>query len=224
MKPTIIIIEDAVMLARTFGTLFPTIGYEVLQTVDNFRDAKRALAQHRPTIATLDLRIRLAPGELPQNMTTGEMRTLCSASPTTKICALTESEQSEAIDGALSAGVSGYLTKAASLDEISACFRSLIDGRPYYQASLATTIIPEVYARRALNAAGDRSPFEILTDQQRRVCADILDGLQPSQIATRRNLTESTVSRYRQRIRAIVGVENDVQLLRAAQRHGFIPY
>jgi DNA-binding NarL/FixJ family response regulator len=221
-KPTIIIIEDAMMLAKTYSTLFPSIGYEVIQAVDNFKDAKRALAQHQPTLATLDLRIRIAPGELPQSMTAGEMRSLRNASPSTRFCALTEAEECQAIDAALSAGIAGYLTKAASLEEISACFSALREGRPYYQASLATTIVPEVYARRAINSAGDRSPFDVLTEQQRRVCADILDGLQPCQIASRRNLTESTVSRYRQRIRAVVGVQNDIQLLRAALRHGFI--
>lgn len=212
------------MVAKTFAAHFPTIGYEVVQICDNFRDAKSALATLRPTLATLDLRIRFAPGEPPQNLTTGDIRALCSASPTTRICALTESESPHSVEAALAGGLAGYLTKGTSLDETRVCFQTLMSGRPYYQASLATSVIPEVFARRSQYQLGSRSPFDALTDQQRRVCADLLDGLEPSEIARRRNLSESTVARYRSRIRAMVGVENDVQLLRAAQRHGFIPY
>lgn len=219
-RGTIVIVEDTGVVCMAYEAMFSSMGYTVLKTVDNYSGAKQILKEYQPDICTLDLRIRPAPGASASLLTYPQICSLLTASPKTAICVMTEVDSTANIEVVLSAGVKGFFTKTFEPSELATCFEYLVKGKSYYQQCIASTKVSSVAQRRAQHNT-EGSPFDSLTSAQKVVCADILAGFDPSEIARRRNLAQATVSRYRQRIRDIVGVANDVQLVYQAQRYGF---
>ncbi|MDE2069726.1 MAG: UvrY/SirA/GacA family response regulator transcription factor [Gammaproteobacteria bacterium] len=116
----------------------------------------------------------------------------------------------------MEAGAHGYLTKDCAAEEIVAAIRQVQAGKRYITASIAQQLaLAKVDANRG-------SPFEQLSQREMQVMLMITDG-QPSQaIAGRLHLSPKTVSTYRARLFAKLGVTNAVELTRLALRYGVI--
>lgn len=220
-KKTIIIVEDAGVVCMAYEAMFASMGFEVLQVVDNYVDANQALRDCKPDICTLDLRIRLSPGANASLLNYAQIRNIMNTSPETAVCAITESDSLTNIELVLAAGVQGFFTKTFDPKELAMCFNHIMRGDTYYQQSIASTKVLTI-AQRRMQKKTSGSPFKSLSPTLAAVCGDILYGMSVSDIAKRRNLSPSTISRYRQKIRDLLGVENDVQLVYKAQCYGFI--
>ncbi|MGH8278177.1 MAG: UvrY/SirA/GacA family response regulator transcription factor [Gammaproteobacteria bacterium] len=116
----------------------------------------------------------------------------------------------------MEAGAQGYLTKDCAAEEIVTAIRQVQLGRRYITASIAQQLaLAKVDADRA-------SPFEQLSQRETQVMLMIVSG-QPSQIvAAKLHLSPKTVSTYRGRLFAKLGISNDVELTRLAMRYGVI--
>lgn len=55
---TILVVEDDATLAMGFEEFLPTIGYEVVGTVDCAKDAVDQARKHRPDLVLMDIRLR----------------------------------------------------------------------------------------------------------------------------------------------------------------------
>lgn len=116
----------------------------------------------------------------------------------------------------MEAGAQGYLTKDCAAEEIITAIRQVHAGKRYITASIAQQLaLAKVDANRG-------SPFEQLSQRETQVMLMIIGG-QPSQvIAGKLHLSPKTVSTYRGRLFAKLGVANDVELTRLALRYGVI--
>lgn len=116
----------------------------------------------------------------------------------------------------MEAGAHGYLTKDCAAEEIVAAIRQVHAGKRYITASIAQQLA------LAKVDANPGSPFAQLSQREMQVMLMITGG-QPSQtIAGRLHLSPKTVSTYRARLFAKLGVTNAVELTRLALRYGVI--
>lgn len=113
------------------------------------------------------------------------------------------------------AGASGYLTKGCDVEEIVEAVATVMAGKHY--------ISPEVARQMALSTVpGKESPFEGLSQRELQVMLMVTQGLKIQDIADSLHVSPKTISTYRYRLFAKLGVDSDVELTRLAMRYGLV--
>ena len=117
----------------------------------------------------------------------------------------------------LKAGASGYLNKASVPEDLVRAVRTVADRRRF--------ITPELGERLADHVSEpDRQlpPHERLSDREYEVMRRLGSGKSVSEIGNELFLSVKTVSTYRARILAKMGLENNAQIMRYCFEHGLV--
>lgn len=109
---------------------------------------------------------------------------------------------------ALEAGASGFVVKDTPADELAEAIRSVHAGRRVVDPALATESL-----------AGGPNP---LTDREREVLRECLDGPSVAVVAERVHLSAGTVRNYLSSAIGKTGTTNRVEAARVAQHHGWL--
>ncbi len=155
-------------------------GVEVVAQAADGADAVSLAARLRPDVVLMDLRM---PG------TSGIEATarITAETPSVRVLVLTTYESDDDILGAIEAGASGYLLKAAPHEEIVAGIRSVAEGHTVLAPTIAATLVTRM---RDQPARPQLSPREL--DVLRRVAA----GRSNPEIAADLFIGESTVKTH----------------------------
>ncbi|GGP09687.1 response regulator transcription factor [Nonomuraea glycinis] len=173
-------------------------GIEVVAQVGRGDEVLAAVAEHRPDVAVLDIEM---PG-MDGLSAAEQISSLC------KIVILTSLGRPGYLRRAMAAGVSGFLGKDASAEELAMAIHKVQSGGRYLDAELAA----------AAMAAGD-SP---LTDRERDALRLAGDGHTISRIAAELHLTEGTVRNYLSSAMTKLNAQNRLEAIRTAQRMGWL--
>lgn len=116
----------------------------------------------------------------------------------------------------LKAGALGYVTKGAKVEEMLQAIRVVMGNKRY--------LSPEIAQQLALSQVGEEatSPFESLSEREMQVLLMMMDGQSIGAISEKLCLSPKTVSTYRTRLYAKLGVQNDIELARLALVHGVV--
>jgi DNA-binding NarL/FixJ family response regulator len=114
---------------------------------------------------------------------------------------------------ALRAGAAGYLNKQAAPELLLAAVQRLLAGKRFVSPALAEQLAAEI--RRD----DDRPRHEDLSDRERQVCIMSARGLAVKEIAAELCLSPKTVSTFRTRIFAKLGLRNDADLANYVRDH-----
>ena len=114
----------------------------------------------------------------------------------------------------LRAGAAGYVHKGRSPLEVLAAVRKVAAGGQYVTPTVGELLL----------AAGKRPPqsHETLSDREYQIFLLLLDGKQPSDIATELYLSPSTVSTHIRRVKEKLGAHSTAELVRYGLRAGLI--
>jgi DNA-binding NarL/FixJ family response regulator len=107
---------------------------------------------------------------------------------------------------ALRAGASGYLTKASAPQELIGAIRKVAGGGKYVTASLAEKLAEE------LDIDTRKLPHERLSNREHQVMMMLASGKTVSDIADELCLTVKTISTYRTRVLAKMGMKKNAEL------------
>ncbi|NUW30908.1 response regulator transcription factor [Nonomuraea sp. SMC257] len=173
-------------------------GIEVVAQVGRGDEVLAAVTEHRPDVAVLDIEM---PGM--DGLSAAEQ-----ISSQCKIVILTSLGRPGYLRRAMAAGVSGFLGKDASAEELAMAIRKVQSGGRYLDAELAA----------AAMAAGD-SP---LTDRERDALRLAGDGATIARIAGELHLTEGTVRNYLSSAMTKLNAQNRLEAIRTAQRMGWL--
>jgi DNA-binding NarL/FixJ family response regulator len=111
----------------------------------------------------------------------------------------------------ISAGASGYLTKAVASGELAGVITRLINGGTYFaDAPIETAADPVV----------QQYPHERLSDREYEVLRLIGEGRTVSEIANALTLSVKTISTYRTRLMTKMGTRTNAELVHYAVRTG----
>jgi two-component system invasion response regulator UvrY len=113
-------------------------------------------------------------------------------------------------------GVKGFLHKQTNEEEIMAAYMALRTGKAYISDALTRRLSGSIFDNAIL------TPFEKLTDREFEVILQILGGNTPEQISKTLHLNKSTVGTHKCRILKKLKVQNTIELLELAKRHGLI--
>jgi DNA-binding NarL/FixJ family response regulator len=117
---------------------------------------------------------------------------------------------------ALRAGAAGYLTKQSAPAQLVNAIRRVATGKKF-----VTPTVAEELARHVLNDS-DRPPHELLSNREYQTMCLIASGSTVSEIALQLSLSVKTVSVYRARILAKLGVTSNAAIAHYAIKNKLV--
>ena len=145
--------DHPIVRAGIVGLLSAAVDIDVVGEAVDGLDAVRLAAELQPDLVLMDLRMPALDGA-------EATARIIDARPTAKVLVLTTYETDEHILGAIEAGASGYLLKAAPEAEILAGVRSVVAGETVLAPSIAAKLVSRV-RQDATSAAPSLSPREL---------------------------------------------------------------
>lgn len=174
-------------------------GREAIAVVDT-------LAQHlMPDVVLMDL---LMPGM--DGITT--ISHLRERYPELRIVALTSSSDPATVNGAMSAGVNGYLLKNATPDAVAEAVRTAARGQAHIDPQIAMTV--------ANSARGAVQP--LLSERETEVVALVARGLSNQEIADTLFISERTARTHVSHTISKLGLNSRIQVALWAIREGIV--
>jgi DNA-binding NarL/FixJ family response regulator len=195
----IVVAEDLYLLRDGLVRLLQAYGHEVVAAVGDKQTTLRALAEHQPDVAVIDVRMP------PTNTDDGLQAALEARRARPGLSVLVLSQHIEQLyarellaDGR---GGVGYLLKDRVFEA-----EQFIDAVERVGRG-GTSLDPAVVAK--ILAAGSTSPLDALTGRERDIIALMAEGLSNQAIAQRLFLSEGSVSKYTTSIFTKLGITPD---------------
>jgi len=201
----VLLAEDHAVVRKGLERLLDTV--EDLEVVGAAADGEEAVAlaaELEPDVVLMDLEMPVLDG-------IEATRIIRSEFPQTVVLVLTSFSDVRRITSALGVGAAGYLLKDASADEVVRGIRAAAAG--------GAPLDPHA-ARLLLEARDAPDPIEGISVREREVFALLLDGLANKVIAQRLGISEKTVKTHLTSIFRRIGVNDRVQAVLWAERHG----
>lgn len=179
----VLVVDDHPIVRSGIVSLLDTADdIEVVGEASDGEEAVRRVLDLAPDLVLMDLRMPKLDGA-------GATARILDASPQTKVLILTTYETDDHILGAIEAGASGYLLKAAPQDEILEGVRSVVAGETVLAPSIAAKLVSRVRSGAA-SAAPALSPREL------EVLRLVADGRSNPEIARALFIGEATVKTH----------------------------
>jgi DNA-binding NarL/FixJ family response regulator len=213
MSIKVLLADDHAIVRDGLKMLLEHSGIEVVEEVDNGRQALKTAAKLQPDVAVLDITMP----ELNGIETASLMR---EKSPDTKVVILSMHATEEYIFMALEAGVMGYVLKESAGREVVDAVRAAYSGNYYLSKKIGDAVMS-----RFLSGAGETpvSPLQSLSHREREVLQLVVEGRTSAEIAKKIFLSPKTVETYRSRLMKKLGVRGITELVAFAVEHGIIP-
>ena len=197
MPLRLVLADDAALIRQALAELLQRAGLEVVAQAGNAPSLLRAVAEHQPDIAIVDIR-------MPPTQTTEGIRAALQIRerfPATGILLLsTHTEIDEAVElfSATANGV-GYLLKdsVSDLDELIGALTRISQGGTVFDPKLVAELLGR--ARRA-------DPLDVLTPREREVVGLMAEGQSNAGIAKALWITHGAVEKHIKHIFSKLGI------------------
>jgi DNA-binding NarL/FixJ family response regulator len=179
---------------------------EVVAQAANGREGIAAVAEHRPDVVLMDIRMPVMDGI--------EATAAIVAEPDPpRVIVLTTFDADEYVLRALAAGASGFLLKDTTPEDIVAAVHKVASGQPMLSPSVTSTLIQQVTTQRSPERSlAARARLDRLTERERDVALAVGRGLSNAEIAAELYLSVPTVKAHIGRLFQKLGVDNRVQI------------
>ena len=161
-----------------------------IDVVATARGPKEALAR------IAELRLAIALVDTGGADGTAAVRALADGAPELDILALAVPEREAEIVMLAEAGVAGYVTRDASLEDLVAAVSSVARGETLCSPRVAATLFRRVAALAAEQRFSEALPLLRLTRRERQIVDLIADGLSNKEIASRLQIEFATVKNH----------------------------
>lgn len=204
--------DEAMMRAGVRAIVAADDDVEVVGEAADGLEAIELVAEHRPDVALLDIRMPRLDGLA---AAAGIRRDV----PDTAVVMLTLFDEDAYIASALNDGVSGFLLKTGDPNELLTGVRAAATGGAFLSPRVARRLIDQLSEAATARAAA-WTRIESLSARERDVLALVAEGLTNAEIADRLGLTESTVKTHLASIHTRLDVGNRVQAALIAHEAG----
>ncbi|MFG1964483.1 response regulator [Nonomuraea sp. NPDC049028] len=155
MSVTVVVVDDQAVVREGLVLLLGLLpGIEVVGSAGDGEAALRLVAERRPDVALMDLRMPRMDG-------VEATRRIRAEHPDTQVVVLTTYSDDESVFAALRAGARGFLTKSADSDEIAKAIAVVVSGNAQLDPSVQRRLLDTMTAPdggRPQGARPDRDP------------------------------------------------------------------
>ena len=210
-KPRIFLADDhALILGGLRSLLEPE--FDVVGQATDGKALVESAAGLRPDVIVLDISMPLLNGF-------EAARQLRKLVPNSALIFLSLHLSPAYLKTALQIGVSGYVLKSSSTEELRDAIKTVLKGDLFVSSSFDADILDKLRGR-----SGEINNEESdLTDRQREILQLIVDGRANKEIADRLNLSIKTVEFHRAKIMNKLGARSPAELTRLAMQLGILP-
>jgi DNA-binding NarL/FixJ family response regulator len=181
-------------------------------------DALRIVADGRPDVVLLDVRLEGADGP-------DVCRRILKVAPRTAVVMLTSYAEDGFVLRSLMAGAKGYVIKDVRLSELKTMIRSVYRGGsvldPKVTAQVISTVTLSAPDAPVARPAGPRQ-VTALSETDLAILKHLSEGLTDKQIAGRIHLSPHTVKDHLEKIRAVLDVGSRTEIVATALRRGLV--
>jgi len=229
---TLVVDDHPIMRQGLTAMLTATPDFEVVGQAADGVEAVELAARLRPDLVLMDLRMPRLDGVA---ATEAVLRDV----PTARVVVLTTYESDDAILGAVEAGASGYLLKAAPEEELLAGLRSVVAGQVALAPSMAALLVgrarrtaAQADAGAGADARGGGAGASVdsvgslptpLSPRETQVLALVADGCSNREVGLRLFVGEATVKTHLQHVFEKLGVGDRTRAVTLAMERGWLP-
>lgn len=212
-KYKVLIVDDHKILLDSLSLLINSIeDMEVTSTLGDSRNVADFLADHDVDILVTDMNMPYFNGiDL-----TLKIRTRY---PDLKILMLTVNDTAETIREAFQAGISGYITKKASKEELTKAFHTILRGEKFFSGDVMKELLnPSMMVSEEV----DLQDLKALSARELEVVKLIAQEYSSLEIAEQLFISPGTVENHRHNILQKLGVKNSIGIIKYALKYKLI--
>ena len=209
----VLLVDDQALFREALATLLATHdGIDVIGEAGNGDEAVRRVAELRPDVVLMDLRMPVLDG-------VSATRRLRGDHPDVRVIALTTFDDDEDVFAALRAGAVGYLLKDVSSARLVEAVLAAARGESVLQPSVAAKVV----ARFAELPEPKPQPLVVpLSERERDVLRLLADGRSNREIAAKLFLAEGTVKNHVTNVLGKLGARDRTQAALRARDLGLL--
>jgi DNA-binding NarL/FixJ family response regulator len=214
----VVLADDQTVVREGLATLLGLLpGIEVVGVAADGLEALRVVAEQRPDVLLVDLRMPRCDG-------VEATRRVRAEHPGTEVVVLTTYADDESVLGALHAGARGFLTKDADAEAIARALHAAAAGQSTVDGDVQRRLIEAATRGRSTGGRG-AEPTELvegLTAREIEVLRLIAAGLSNTEIARRLVVSEATVKTHVNHVFAKANLRDRAQAVAYAYRAGLV--
>ena len=181
----VLLVDDSEMVRMGLRTLLGTdTSIELVGEAANVAGGVEAAIRLKPDVILLDIR-------LPDGSGIDACRQIRKRAPDSRVLMVTSVIDDTVVDDAIHAGAHGYLLKEIDGRGLVNAVRDVAAGK-----SILDPVITARVMQRVKGTAATRSALDLLSPQEKRVLALIVDGLTNREVGVKLELSEKTVKNY----------------------------
>jgi two-component system, NarL family, response regulator DevR len=192
MKPKIrlVLVDDHEIVRVGLRALFSqTDNVEVVAEAGSVADAVKEVAQHRPDVVLMDLR-------LPDGTGVDACREILSTHPETRVLFLTSHSDEDAVVSTILAGASGYLLKEVGSKALISAIAMVHGGQSILDPKVTKAVLRQMSTLAGKAEVPKESRSDRLSPQEKRILALVVQGKTNKEIAKSLGLSDKTVKNY----------------------------
>ncbi len=208
----LVIVDDHQIVLHGLEQLFERQeDFDVVSCCRDGASAVAAVAEHRPDVLLLDLRM---PGQSGLDV----LRALAARRLSTRVVLLTAAIRDEEAVEAVKLGTMGLVLKESSPDVLLECVRAVHRGEQRIDPETLNRALRTTLDREATGQAAGGA----LTPREIEIVRMVAQGLRNRAVAERLAISEGTVKVHLHNIYEKFGVDGRLELLLCAQQKGLI--
>jgi DNA-binding NarL/FixJ family response regulator len=214
MIRVVIVDDQPVVRAGVARILGPDDGFEVVAHCDDGDEVADAVAEHRPDVVLMDVRMRRVDG-------VSATRQLLRQEGAPPVLILTTFDDDDALWGALDAGAAGFVLKDSSAEDLIAAARAVAGGAAWLDAKVTPRVL-SAFRTNVRPHLQQAVRIEELTPREHDVLRHMARGETNSEIAAVLHVSAGTVKTHVGAIFSKLGVRDRAAAIVFAYDHGVV--
>lgn len=212
MNEKILLIDDHTLFRAGLEDLLKRRGIDVVAAVGNGEEGIKLLAEMKPDIVLLDMRMPLMDGVT-------VLRQIKKKYASQRVAMLTTSTVEADLVEALRNGAQGYLLKDMEPDDLVVALRDILAGKTVVAPDLAATLARVVQGEN-IEEEQEEDPFASLTPREYEILTLLAEGQSNKVIARNLGISDGTVKLHVKAILRKLNISSRITAAVMAVEHG----